>query len=469
LRGLVHVGTHRHSAGRAGEQSAERAAAGLCVLGFALGRLKTGTPPRVNARSVDFGAMQVQPGDDPPKPFSFSTDAIEQPQMDCWLTHTSARTHELIRQNLHLSAMYSGRIEGVGPRYCPSVEDKVVRFPDKERHQIFVEPEGRRTSELYLNGLSMSLPEPVQIEVVRSVPGLERAEITRPAYAVEYDFAPPTQCLPTLETKRVENLFFAGQINGTTGYEEAAGQGIVAGINAVWKARGEEPLVLDRSQAYIGVLVDDLVTKGTQEPYRMFTSRAEYRLLLREENADLRLTEIGRQMGLVDDAAYARFLRKRQQIEDEARRLEGTRVTPTLEVNDVLRSLGSAELTRSVSLAELLRRPEVGYDVIARIAPPGERLVRGVAEEVEQRAKYEGYIVRQTSQIAQFRRMEHWAIPEGFDYSGAVGIAREAREKLADIRPRTVGQASRISGVSPADTAALMVLLRGKGVGQGAL
>jgi tRNA uridine 5-carboxymethylaminomethyl modification enzyme len=462
LRGLIHIGTHQQHAGRAGEGAAERTSAGLRGLGFELARLKTGTPPRVNARTVDFSVAEVQPGDEPPKPFSFSTDAITQSQMDCWLVRTGERTHAIIRENLHLSALYSGRIEGIGPRYCPSIEDKVVKFADKEHHQIFLEPEGRRTQEIYLNGLSMSLPEAVQIEVVRSVPGLERAEILRPAYAVEYDYVPPTQTTASLETKFVDGLFFAGQINGTTGYEEAAGQGILAGINAVLKGRGEEPLILDRSEAYIGVLVDDLVTKGTQEPYRMFTSRAEYRLLLREDNADIRLTEYGRRIGLVSDDAYRRYCRKRAQIESELARFRAVRATPTLRVQELLRELGTTALSGGVSLAELLRRPEMTIDRLLELFPPPEPLERGVSDEVEQTIKYDGYISRQNAQIAQFRKLEDWLVPTDFDYSQVTGITREAREKLSQIQPRSLGQASRISGVSPADISVLMVILKGR-------
>ena len=460
LRGLIHIGTFQDAAGRAGEKAAENTSAGLRGLGFELGRLKTGTPPRLNARSIDFAQTAIQPGDDHPKPFSFATESIVQPQIPCYITHTTDRTHEIIRRHLDESALYSGRIEGIGPRYCPSIEDKVVKFPDRAGHQLFLEPEGRRTGEVYVNGLSMSLPEHVQIEVVRSIPGLERAELMRPAYAVEYDYCEPTQCHPTLETKLVEDLFFAGQINGTTGYEEAAGQGILAGINATLKVRAEEPLVLDRSEAYIGVLIDDLVTKGAQEPYRMFTSRAEYRLLLREENADQRLTEYGRQIGLVGDDAYARFQRKRKQIAQELGRLTSQRLGPTLALQEALRSVGSPELRGQTTAADLLRRPEVAYALIASVSPPAEPLERGVAEEVEQALKYEGYISRQNAQIAQFKRLEGWLIPDDFEYGHITGLRREAREKLDRIRPRSLGQSSRISGVSPSDVAVLMVILQ---------
>ena len=462
LKGLIHIGDLTHPSGRAGEQSAEHASDALRRLGFEVGRLKTGTPPRVNGRTIDYGATEAQPGDAVPRPFSYRTDRIRQDQLACHLTSTTPRTHEIVRASLDRSALYSGRIHSVGPRYCPSVEDKVVKFPEKERHQIFLEPEGYDTREVYLNGLSMSLPEEVQVDVVRSIPGLERAEIMRPAYAIEYDFVPPTQILPSLETKPVRGLFFAGQINGTTGYEEAAGQGIIAGINAARQVGGEDPVVLDRSQAYIGVMIDDLVTKGTDEPYRMFTSLAEYRLLLRQDNADARLTELGHSVGLVDDEAYARFRDRRAAVEAEHRRLEEVRITPSEGVQKTLRDSGSAELSQSTRLSDLLRRPELDYGFVEAVSPPLRDLPEGVRECVEIEAKYEGYIKRQEAQVARFRDLERKAIPEDLDYATLPAVSRQAAEKLSRVRPRSMGQASRIPGVSPADIAALMVLLKGR-------
>ena len=457
LKGLVHLGDVSYSAGRAGESSAEKLSDSFLSLGFEIGRLKTGTPPRVNAHTVNFDLMEIQPGDQQPRPFSFSTEQITQPQLPCHLTHTNEKTHQIIRDNLHRSAMYSGRITGIGPRYCPSIEDKVVRFADKDRHQVFVEPEGRDTDEIYLNGISASLPEDVQVDMVHSIKGLENAEIMRFAYAVEYDFAPATQLYPTLETKRAENLYFAGQLNGTTGYEEAAAQGLMAGINAALKVRTEEPLILDRSQAYIGVLIDDLATKDIREPYRMFTSRAEYRLELREDNADLRLTEIGRQLNLIEDDTYERFQIKRKLVEAEMNRLEQTRLKPSADTQILLKSVGISEIGQPTSLAELLKRPEIHYEQIKQLAPNSQLLPETVEEQVEIQIKYEGYIDRQTTQIQQFKKMEHFRIPDDFDYASVHSLKTEACEQLAKVRPISVGQASRIPGVSPADISILMV------------
>ncbi len=460
LRGLIHIGDVSYSAGRAGESSAEKLSESFLNLGFEIGRLKTGTPPRVNAHSIDVSQMEMQPGDEEPMPFSFSTERITQPQVPCYLTYTNEKTHEVIRQNLHRSAMYSGRIVGIGPRYCPSIEDKVVRFAEKTEHQVFVEPEGLDTDEIYLNGISASLPEDVQVEMVHSIKGLENAEIMRFGYAVEYDFAPATQLQPTLETKQVPGLYFAGQLNGTTGYEEAAAQGLMAGINAALKVKGKEPLILDRAQAYIAVLIDDLVTLDIREPYRMFTSRAEYRLTLREDNADLRLTEIGRQIGLVDDDTYSRFQRKASAIETELKRLSETRLTPNAATIEKLANIAkTGELKQPTLLADLLKRPELRYADIARLVPPPGTLDSAVTEQVEIQIKYDGYIQRQQQQIHQFKKLEHLRIPDTFNYTEVRGLKTEAREKLAKIRPTSIGQASRLPGVSPADVSILMVML----------
>ena len=465
LKGTIHIGDVSYSAGRAGEASAEKLSESFLNLGFEIGRLKTGTPPRVNAQTVDFSQMEIQPGDDDPLPFSFTTEEITQPQLPCYLTYTNERTHDIIRDNLHRSAMYSGRIVGIGPRYCPSIEDKVVRFSEKKEHQVFVEPEGRDTDEIYLNGISASLPEDVQVEMVLSIKGLENAEIMRFGYAVEYDFAPATQLQPTLETKKVHGLYFAGQLNGTTGYEEAAAQGLMAGVNAALKVKGEKPLVLDRAQAYIGVLIDDLVTLDIREPYRMFTSRAEYRLALREDNADLRLTEIGRRIGLVDDDRYHQFERKAADIQTELTRLQGTLLKPTALSRGELPSpvqeniLKTGALKQPTSLADLLKRPELRYEHITEIAPPTKMLPTAVKEQVEIQIKYDGYIQRQQRQIHQFKKLENFRIPDTFDYASVRGLKTEAREKLAKIRPNSIGQASRLPGVSPADISILTVIL----------
>lgn len=460
LKGKIHVGDFSYSAGRAGETSAEKASEGLAALGFEIGRLKTGTPPRVNGRTLDFASMEMQPGDDPPRPFSYAVERIEEEQIPCWITYTNAGTHELIEENLNRSAMYSGRIEGIGPRYCPSIEDKVVRFADKDRHQIFVEPEGRKTLEYYINGLSMSLPEELQTEIVRSLPGLEKAEIMRPAYAVEYDYAPPTQLYPHLETKRVENLFFAGQINGTTGYEEAGAQGIMAGINAVLKVRGDEPFVLSRSDAYIGVLIDDLVTKGTQEPYRIFTSRAEHRLLLREDNADYRLMERAKEFGLIEDAVWKKYADKKRAVDLELERLAQVRLHPSDGVNELFAEAGTAPLKEAVPLIDILRRPELNYRHIEQLCPSESPLSLDATEHVEAEVKYDGYIKRQNTQVDKLKRLESVRIPTDFDFANpSLNLSTEGRQKLAHIRPQTLGQAARISGVSPADVSSLMVLL----------
>ena len=433
----------------------------LKKLGIEMYRFKTGTPARIDRRSIDFSRMEEQPGDEKVVPFSFTTapESMNKPQVSCWLTYTNETTHEIIRANLDRSPLFSGDIKGTGPRYCPSIEDKVVKFPDKERHQVFIEPEGNYTNEMYISGMSSSLPEDVQYRMYRSVPGLEHAHIVRNAYAIEYDCINPMQLKPSLEFKQIEGLFAGGQFNGSSGYEEAAAQGLMAGINAARKLQGKEPVVLDRSEAYIGVLIDDLVTKETHEPYRMMTSRAEYRLLLRQDNADLRLTEKGHEIGLISEERYQSFIKKKERIEREMIRLNETMVGTGVDVQEILKTLSSAPLAAPSSLAELLRRPELSYASLRQLDTDREELPPDVIEQVEINIKYEGYIRRQMHQVEQFRKMERKRIPDSMNYDEVPSLRIEARQKLKQIRPESVGQASRISGVSPADISVLLVYL----------
>ncbi len=462
LKGLIHVGLSRFPGGRAGEPPAVELSDNLRSLGFIIGRLKTGTPPRLHGASIDFKDLVLQKGDPDPHPFSFSTKTIQREQVPCHITYTTPRTHEIITKNLDRSPLYSGRIRGVGPRYCPSIEDKVVRFPDKERHQVFLEPEGLDTEEIYANGISTSLPFDVQKELVQSIPGLSHARIMRPGYAVEYDYVSPLQLFPSLETKIISGLYHAGQINGTSGYEEAAAQGLIAGINAVQAIQGRSPLVLDRSEAYIGVLVDDLVTRGTEEPYRMFTSRAEYRLLLRHDNADLRLREKGYRIGLVSEEEYEAFQEKKERIGRELGRLRKTFVFPIADVNEVLEAEQSAPLRNKTSLFHLIKRPELDYAKLAPLDPTRPKLNRGIRSICEIEAKYDGFIQRQTAQVKRYREMEGIRIPEGIDYGMIQGLSREVVEKLERIRPASIGQAGRISGVTPAAISILLIFLKNR-------
>ena len=460
LKGKIFIGEYSKESGPDGVFPANKLSECLKKLGVKLVRFKTGTPARINKKSIDFSKMEVQKGDDGIIPFSFEDEMKEFDQVDCYLTYTNAETHKIIRENLHRSPLYAGVIEGTGPRYCPSIEDKVVRFADKERHQIFVEPIGIDTDEMYIQGMSSSLPEDVQIAMYRTVPGLEHCEFTRPAYAIEYDCIDPADLKLSLEYKKIDGLFFAGQTNGTSGYEEAACQGLIAGINASQKIKGKEPLILDRTEAYIGVLIDDIVTKGTNEPYRMMTSRAEYRLLLRQDNADLRLTEKGHEIGLISDERYNKFLEKKKEIEAEKKRLEETIVKPTEKVNKFLKDQGTSELTTGSKLSELLKRAEITYASLAAIDENRPELREQVREEVEIQVKYDGYIKLQEAQVEKFKKMEKKLLPEDINYEEINGISLEARQKLNKHKPHSIGQASRISGVSPADISVLLVYLQ---------
>ncbi|EAD1225181.1 tRNA uridine-5-carboxymethylaminomethyl(34) synthesis enzyme MnmG [Listeria monocytogenes] len=458
-RGEIIVGELRYSSGPNNQQPSVKLSEHLEELGFELRRFKTGTPPRVKSSTIDYSKTEEQPGDDHPRAFSFDTVEMLLDQLPCWLTYTNETTHEIIQANLHRSPMFTATKKGTGARYCPSIEDKIVRFSDKPRHQIFLEPEGKNTEEVYVQGLSTSLPEEVQREMLRTIPGLENVEMMRVGYAIEYDAVMPDQLWPSLETKLVEGLFTAGQINGTSGYEEAAGQGLMAGINAARKVFEKEPVILGRDQAYIGVLIDDLVTKGTEEPYRLLTSRAEYRLLLRHDNADLRLTEIGHEIGLISDERYERFLAKQSAIEAEKERLQKIRIKPTAEVQAMLKEIGSGELKDGILAADLLRRPEITYDKIAQIVSRETFVTDEIAEQVEIQIKYEGYIQKSNLQVEKMKRMEDKKIPENIDYDAISGLATEALEKLKKIEPLSIAQASRISGVNPADISILLVYI----------
>ena len=465
LRGEIIIGDLKYSSGPNHSLASINLADNLKELGLEIGRFKTGTPPRVKASSINYDVTEIQPGDEAPNHFSYTSrdEDYVKDQVPCWLTYTNGTSHEIIQNNLHRAPMFTGVVKGVGPRYCPSIEDKIVRFADKERHQLFLEPEGRNTEEVYVQGLSTSLPEDVQRELVHSIKGLENAEMMRTGYAIEYDMVLPHQLRATLETKKISGLFTAGQTNGTSGYEEAAGQGIIAGINAALKIQGKSELILKRSDGYIGVMIDDLVTKGTIEPYRLLTSRAEYRLILRHDNADMRLTKMGREIGLVDDERWARFEIKKNQFDNEMKRLDSIKLKPVKETNDKVEEMGFKPLTDAVTAKEFLRRPEVSYqDVVAFIGPAAEDLDDKIIELIETEIKYEGYISKAMDQVAKMKRMEEKRIPANIDWDDIDSIATEARQKFKLINPETIGQASRISGVNPADISILMVYLEGK-------
>ena len=465
LRGEIIIGDLKYSSGPNHSLASINLADNLKELGLEIGRFKTGTPPRVKASSINYDVTEIQPGDEAPNHFSYTSrdEDYVKDQVPCWLTYTNGTSHEIIQNNLHRAPMFTGVVKGVGPRYCPSIEDKIVRFADKERHQLFLEPEGRNTEEVYVQGLSTSLPEDVQRELVHSIKGLENAEMMRTGYAIEYDMVLPHQLRATLETKKISGLFTAGQTNGTSGYEEAAGQGIIAGINAALKIQGKPELILKRSDGYIGVMIDDLVTKGTIEPYRLLTSRAEYRLILRHDNADMRLTEMGREIGLVDDERWARFEIKKNQFDNEMKRLDSIKLKPVKETNAKVEEMGFKPLTDAVTAKEFLRRPEVSYqDVVAFIGPAAEDLDDKIIELIETEIKYEGYISKAMDQVAKMKRMEEKRIPANIDWDDIDSIATEARQKFKLINPETIGQASRISGVNPADISILMVYLEGK-------